>query len=251
MSSLYRSIEKGFFYTLSRKLFGNVVGISAVVLIGFLVIYSWAMDNLAPEQISDFRLILSGALGFTLLACAGAFVYLRHLIVRPVHLLSERMDQLANGEGDLSVTLPTVTEDELRGLAENYNAFMVRLRDLIHEVRRMTAHVSMGSVRVSGSLKDASRTADKQGNITSEIFQAADMASSAMENVANSASYLSRATEEHLETVNSSYRELLTVADEMNSASGSLNSFGHTVEKLAETGKGIRTEGRRGGGGEK
>ena len=251
MSSLYRSIEKGFFYTLSRKLFGNVAGISAVVLIGYLVIYSWAMDKLAPEQISDFRLILSGALGFTLLACAGAFVYLRHLIVRPVHLLSERMDQLANGEGDLSVNLPTVTEDELRGLAENYNAFMVRLRDLIHEIRRMTAQVSMESVRVSGSLKDASRTADKQGNITSEIFQAADMASSAMENVANSASYLSRATEEHLETVNSSYRELLTVADEMNSASGSLNSFGHTVEKLAETGKGIRTEGRRGGGGEK
>ena len=239
MNSLYRSIEKSFFYTLSRKLFGNVAGIAAVVLIGYLVIYSWAIGKLAPEQMGDFRLILSISLGFTLLACAGAFVYLRHLIVRPVRLLSERMDQLANGEGDLSVNLPTVTEDELRGLAENYNAFMVRLRDLIHEIRRMTAQVSMESLRVSGSLKDASRTADKQGNITSEIFQAADQASNAMENVANSANYLSRATEEHLETVNSSYRELLTVADEMNAASGSLNSFGHTVEKLAETGKGI------------
>ena len=128
MNSLYRSIEKGFFYTLSRKLFGNVAGIASVVLIGYLVIYSWAMGKLAPEQMSDFRLILSISLGFTLLACAGAFVYLRHLIVRPVHLLSERMDQLANGEGDLSVNLPIVTEDELRGLAENYNAFMVRLR---------------------------------------------------------------------------------------------------------------------------
>lgn len=241
MNSLYRSIEKTFFYTLSRKLFGNVAGIASIVLIAYLVLYSWAMNKLAPEQISDFRLIITISLGFTLLACAGAFVYLRHLIVRPVHLLSERMDQLANGEGDLSVDLPTVTEDELRGLAENYNAFMVRLRDLIHEIRRMTAQVSMESVRVSGSLKDASRTADKQGNITSEIFQAADMASSAMENVANSANYLSRATGEHLETVNSSYRELLAVADEMNSASGSLNSFGHTVEKLAETGKGIES----------
>lgn len=239
MNSLYRSIEKSFFYTLSRKLFGNVAGIASVVLIGYLVIYNWAMGQLAPEQMGDFRLILSISLGFTLIACAGAFAYLRHLIVRPVHLLSERMDQLANGEGDLSVNLPTVTEDELRGLAENYNAFMVRLRDLIHEIRRMTAQVSMESVRVSGSLKDASRTADKQGNITSEIFQAADQASHAMENVANSANYLSRATEEHLDTVNSSYRELLTVADEMNAASGSLNSFGHTVEKLAETGKGI------------
>ena len=239
MNSLYRSIEKSFFNSLSRKLFGNVAAIAGVVFVGYAVVYNWAMSNLNAGQMGDFRLILTVSLGFTLLACAGAFVYLRHLIVRPVHLLSDRMDQLANGEGDLSVNLPTVTQDELRDLAENYNAFMVRLRDLIHEIRRMTAQVSMESVRVSGSLKDASRTADKQGNITTEIFQAADMASSAMENVSNSANYLSKATGEHLDTVNSSYRELLTVADEMNQASGSLSSFGHTVEKLAQTGKGI------------
>lgn len=239
MNSLYRSIEKSFFNSLSRKIFGNVAAIAGVVFVGYAVVYNWAMSNLNAGQMGDFRLILTVSLGFTLLACAGAFVYLRHLIVRPVHLLSNRMDQLANGEGDLSVNLPTVTQDELRDLAENYNAFMVRLRDLIHEIRRMTAQVSMESVRVSGSLKDASRTADKQGNITTEIFQAADMASSAMENVSNSANYLSKATGEHLDTVNSSYRELLTVADEMNQASGSLSSFGHTVEKLAQTGKGI------------
>jgi methyl-accepting chemotaxis protein len=241
MNSLYRSIEKSFFYTLSRKLLGNVAAIAAVVLIGYLSMYSWAMGKLAAEQIGEFRLILAISLGFTLLTCAGTFAYLHHLIVRPVNLLNERMDQLANGEGDLSVNLPTVTQDELRSLAENYNAFMVRLRDLIHEIRRMTAQVSMESVRVSGSLKDASRTADKQGHITADIFQAADQAFNAIENVANSANYLSRATDEHLQTVNSSYRELLTVADDMNSASGSLNSFGHTVEKLAETGKGIES----------
>lgn len=239
MNSLYRSIEKSFFYTLSRKLFGNVMGIASVVLIAYLVLYSWAIGKLDASQMGEFRLILALSLGITLLACAGAFMYLRHLIVRPVHLLSDRMDQLANGEGDLSVNLPTVTQDELRDLAENYNAFMVRLRDLIHEIRRMTSQVSMESVRVSGSLKDASRTAEKQGNITTEIFQAADMASHAMENVSNSANYLSTATGEHLETVNSSYRELLSVADEMNQASGSLSSFGNTVEKLAQTGKGI------------
>ncbi|MCZ8015934.1 MAG: methyl-accepting chemotaxis protein [Limnobacter sp.] len=241
MGSLYRSIEKSFFYTLTRKLLGNMAAIAVVVLLGYIAVYSWVTGKLTPEQASDFRWMLSLALGATLLACAGAFLYLRHLIVRPVHLLSDRMDQLANGEGDLSVNLPTVTQDELSELAENYNAFMVRLRDLIHEIRRMTAQVSMESVRVSGSLKDASRTADKQGSITTEIFQAADLASNAMENVANSANYLSRATAEHLNTVNSSYRELLTVAEEMNMASGSLSSFGQTVEKLADTGKGIES----------
>ncbi|HEX4843947.1 MAG TPA: methyl-accepting chemotaxis protein [Limnobacter sp.] len=241
MSSLYRSIEKSFFFTLSRKLLGNVAAIGFVAMLGHLALYTWVVGKMPTEHLSEFRWFMLGTLTLIALACVGAFLYLRHLVVRPVKLLSGRMDQLANGEGDLSVNLPTVTQDELCDLAQNYNAFMERLRDLIHEIRRMTAQVSMESVRVSGSLKDASRTADKQGAITSEIFQAADLASSAMENVASSANYLSTATGEHLDTVNSSYRELLTVAEEMNQASGSLNSFGNTVEKLAQTGKGIES----------
>ncbi|HEX4917759.1 MAG TPA: methyl-accepting chemotaxis protein [Limnobacter sp.] len=239
MSSFYRTIEKSFFFTLSRKLFGNVAAIGLTVLLSNLVLYMWAIDKIQSAHLSDFRWLMFGLFALSAVVCVGVFLYMRHLIVRPVQILSVRMDQLANGEGDLSVDLPAVTQDELCDLAQNYNAFMERLRELIHEIRRMTAQVSMESVRVSGSLKDASRTADKQGSITTEIFQAADMASTAMQNVANSASYLSTATGEHLETVNSSYRELLTVAQEMNQASGSLNSFGQTVEKLAETGKGI------------
>lgn len=241
MNSLYQSIEKQFFFSLNRKLFGNVLTIVAVAVLGQLTIYLGVRGMVDPVAFDAIQWLIAASFVCTLISGVGAFLYLRHLIVRPVHLLSDRMAQLASGEGDLSVDMPAVTHDELRTLAENYNAFMARLRDLIHEIRRMTAQVSMESVRVSGSLKDASRTADKQGQITTEIFSAADSASHAMENVARSASYLSTATGEHLETVNSSYRELLSVAEEMNQASSSLNSFGHTVEQLASTGKGIES----------
>jgi methyl-accepting chemotaxis protein len=239
MSSFYRSIEKSLFPSLSRKLLGNTFGIALATVFAYGLIHSWGSENLEPTQLSEFRSVLAWGLGLSVMACVAAFFYLRHLIVQPVALLSARMKQLADGEGDLSVDLPIVTEDELKDLAENYNAFMSRLRDLIHEIRRMTAQVSMESVRVSGNLKDASRTADKQGAITGEISRAADRASSAMENMSSSAHYLSSATAGHLATVNSSHRELLCVAQDMNKASGSLNSFGQTVEKLAKTGRGI------------
>ena len=241
MNSLYQSIEKQFFFSLNRKLFGNVFTIVTVAVLGQLVIYFTVRGAVDAAAFDAIQWLIAATTAITLFSGLGAFLYLRHLIVRPVHLLSNRMAELSSGEGDLSVDMPAVTHDELRTLAENYNAFMARLRDLIHEIRRMTAQVSMESVRVSGSLKDASRTADKQGQITTEIFGAADKASHAMENVASSANYLSTATGEHLETVNSSYRELLTVAEEMNQASSSLNSFGQTVEQLASTGKGIES----------
>ena len=239
MGALYRAIEQQFFYTLSRKLLGNVGMVVCAALLGYLTVFYSVKDTLPPEALSHCKTVLQLASLATVLAGAGAFFYLRSLIVLPVHLLRDRMGQLANGEGDLSVDLPYVTQDELRDLAQNYNAFMARLRDVIHEIRRMTAQVSMESVRVSGSLKDTSRSVDKQGKITVDIFSAADRAVGAMEHVSSSARYLSKATGDHLSSVNVSYNELLAVAGEMNEASGSLNAFAHTVSELAKTGKGI------------
>jgi methyl-accepting chemotaxis protein len=241
MNGMYKTIEKLFFYTLSRKLLGNLSMVVFAGLLGFAVLFMELQKTVDASVLQHIKPLFIMAAGLIVCSAAGAFFYLRHLIVRPVDLLIERMGQLASGEGDLSIDLPAVTQDELSQLAENYNAFMLRLRDLIHEIRKMTAVVSMESVCVSGSLKDVSRSVDRQGQLTTDIFKAADDAASAIQNVVQSADYLANATSSHLKSVNVSYRELLVVADEMNEASGSLNAFGHTVEQLAETGKGIES----------
>jgi len=232
MSSLYRAIEANFFFTLSRKLLGNLL---TVVALGWAALASLSLTHGVPWMTTGLWAAVLAVAGL------GAFFYLKHLIVKPVQQLSSRMAELASGGGDLSVDLPASTQDELRELAEGYNAFMAHLRELIHEVRRMTAQVSMESVRVAGSLRDATKTADKQGHITTEIFSAADHANVAMEQVAQRADLLLQATDSHLDTVNSTYGELLKVADEMNQASGSLETFQVTVKELAAKGQGIES----------
>lgn len=241
MSDLYHAVEKQLFYSLSRKLFGNLATVVAAGLLGCALLFFQFKGVLDATALKRVELLFWGVTGLILCCGLGTFLYLRHLIVRPVRLLTERMGQLAQGEGDLSIDLPTLTQDELSDLAVNYNAFMGRLRDLIHEIRKMTSVVSMESVCVSGGLKDVSRSVDRQGQLTVDIFTAADEAASAIQNVAQRADYLANATTQHLQSVNVSYKELLVVADEMNAASGSLSAFGHTVEQLAETGKGIES----------
>ena len=61
MDSLYRSIEKSFFYTLTRKLLGNVAAIGLVVLLGYVAIYSWVTGKLTPEQLGDLAVFLCSA----------------------------------------------------------------------------------------------------------------------------------------------------------------------------------------------
>lgn len=246
MSSLYRQIEATFFNTLSKKLLGNVAVVFLAAAVGMSVVLfqvgSVASQSAAlSKALEPVAITIWVSLLLTLTASVGAFLYLRHLIVRPVKLLRNRMAELADGEGDLSEDLPTPTQDELRELANNYNHFMARLRDLVHEIRRMTAQVSLQSVRVAGSLSDTSKSADAQGSASREIFDSAQHASSAMHEVASSAQFLLSETESQVTTVNTSYSEMLTVVDEMNHAAESLSRFGGTVSQLAATGKGIES----------
>lgn len=239
MKSMYETVEATFFNSLGKKLFGNIAIIFVAASLGSGLILFFAGEATRGGNIDHVVMAVLASLGLVAITAMGVFLYLRHLIVRPVHVLRDRMEQLAHGEGDLSEDLPAMTQDELRDLAYNYNAFMARLRDLVHEIRRMTAQVSYESVRVSGSLKDASQIANSQGDVSRAIFEAAEQASSSMEKVSGSAHFLAGQTADQLSTVNSSYGDLLTVADEMNQVTSSLSSFGDTVEKLAHNGKGI------------
>ncbi|MDH4394241.1 MAG: methyl-accepting chemotaxis protein [Limnobacter sp.] len=251
MSSLYRRVEATFFQTLSRKLFANVATVGVVSSLALAALSYWAFSSIGissntephssilTKNLTPFFTILGVGLLATWATVMGTFLYLRHLIVRPVHALRERMALLADGEGDLSADMPSMTQDELRDLATNYNNFMARLRDLVHEIRRMTAQVSYESVKVSGSLKDASKLATEQGCMSDDICSASESATSAMRNVSDSAHFLASETQEHVLTVDSSHKEMLHVVDEMNQASNSLVNFGRTVEQLATNGKGI------------
>jgi methyl-accepting chemotaxis protein len=87
----------------------------------------------SPESLQRIAASLDSGLtlmiGLTVLALAwniAQIAYIRHLILRPVRLISTIFDEIGRGEGDFSRNLPTITHDELRTLAESYNRLPTR-----------------------------------------------------------------------------------------------------------------------------
>ena len=92
-------------------------------------------------------------------------IYIRHLILRPVKLISGIFDEIARGEGDFSRNLPTMTHDELRTLAESYNRFADKMREIISEVRKMSVNIAREAVQVKRVVASTALTAGQQGEI--------------------------------------------------------------------------------------
>jgi uncharacterized membrane protein len=69
------------------------------------------------------------------------------------------------GEGDFSRNLPTITHDELRTLAESYNRFADKMREIISEVRKMSVNIAREAVQVKRVVSETAVTAGQQGEM--------------------------------------------------------------------------------------
>ncbi len=74
--------------------------------------------------------------------------YLRHLVVRPLKTMIAALDEANSGTGDLSRDMATMTHDEIHQLANSYNRFLQRQREMIAAVQSLTVKIAVESTRL-------------------------------------------------------------------------------------------------------
>ncbi|HUW38206.1 MAG TPA: methyl-accepting chemotaxis protein [Rhodocyclaceae bacterium] len=167
-------------------------------------------------------------------------LYVRRLILRPILLITKIFNEIARGEGDFSRDLPTISHDELRALAESYNHFADKMRDLIGEVRKMSVNISREAVVVKTTVASTAKRANQQGEIAGSVFGASSETTAAIREVSASAEVIAHATDTNLQTARNSLTEMNQVVQEITSVSNRLESFKDTVTDLGKRSDSIR-----------
>jgi methyl-accepting chemotaxis protein len=167
-------------------------------------------------------------------------LYIRYLILRPVRVITTIFDEIARGEGDFSRNLPTITHDELRTLAESYNRFADKMRQIISEVRKMSVNISRDAVVVKGSVSSTAKRASQQGEIAESVFGASTESVRAIREISSSAEVIAHATDDNLQTARDSLEEMREIVRKVDSVSTRLNRFNDTVTNLGERSASIR-----------
>jgi methyl-accepting chemotaxis protein len=168
-------------------------------------------------------------------------LYVRHLILKPVRLITQIFDEIARGEGDFSRDLPTITHDELRTLAEAYNRFADKMRHLIGEVRKMSVGISREAVVVKTTVAATTRRATQQGEIAESVFGASSNATAAIREVSSSTDAIAHATDTNLQTARNALVEMGEIVKEVERVSNRLAGFNDTVTDLGKRSDSIRT----------
>ncbi|HAL85988.1 MAG TPA: hypothetical protein DCM31_03370, partial [Deferribacteraceae bacterium] len=129
---IYKGLEKNIFNTLTRKIFGNILGIvcfQILLMTGFTFYQRSSIHSLLSAEDPALADSISGAIVsqsfyhilffavFSIIAAVLTAVFMRMLIVKPVKRLSTLLEEVSEGEGDLSRDMPRLTYDEMSDLA--------------------------------------------------------------------------------------------------------------------------------------
>ncbi len=156
--------------------------------------------------------------GFTLLSLLLIVLAARR-ITRSIHLVANRLQEIANGKGDLTQRIHLLQRDELGVLAHRFNSFLERLRTTISEVVETAAGTRHGVTEAANLaqqtravLQDQSREIDLVATACSEMHAtAAEIAQSAKQVVlaTNSAEQAARQGEHVVARTDAAMQQLM------------------------------------------
>ncbi|KAF0865126.1 HAMP domain-containing protein [Pseudomonas sp. LD120] len=146
----------------------------------------------AFAMLSQFR---TSAIIATLTAVALTIALLGlliRLLMQPLHVMTRAMQDIADGEGDLTRRLDIHTQDEFGILGSAFNRFVERIHGSIREVSSATEHVNEVALRVVSASNSSMLNSDEQASRTNSVAAAINQLGAAAQEIARNAAQASQ-----------------------------------------------------------
>ncbi len=180
-----------------------------------------------------------------LLACVIAVVFIllamltARAISQPIRATSRLLNEISQGDGDLTTKLAVTSRDELGVLCESFNAFEDKLCGIISEVSRQAEQLMMVTNQVQGISGESAASIENQKASIESVASAITEMGSTVQEIASNANSASGAAVEAREkssqgqsAVHETIGMIQSLANDMESTSQVVNDLGEQAEKI-------------------
>ncbi|MGR3994441.1 methyl-accepting chemotaxis protein [Pseudomonas sp. 1121_17] len=114
------------------------------------------------------------------------------VLLQPLHTMTRAMEDIAQGEGDLTKRLTIHSQDEFGVLGSAFNRFVERIHSSIREVSSATEQVNEVALRVISASNSSMTNSDEQSNRTNSVAAAINELGAAAQEIAGNAAQASQ-----------------------------------------------------------
>jgi len=161
------------------------------------------------------------------------FVY-RQTIGSRLKSLLDALQNISEGEGDLTQRLPEDGEDEISRIAASFNKFADSMRTTVSRISEVTQQLSGSSNRLAEINHKSSSAVHDQGNETNQIATAINEMAAAAEEVSRHAAEAAQASSETDSSTQATQRAVNAAIGDIRELSGKLEAAASTMNQLQE-----------------
>ncbi|SFR47315.1 methyl-accepting chemotaxis sensory transducer with Cache sensor [Marinobacter daqiaonensis] len=203
-------------------------------------------ELLAARQ--EVKESVNAALGFIFLATVIVVVgslliglFVGRTVTLPLKGISNMMQEIAAGEGDLRHRLPDEGNDELAELGRRFNAFVTKIQNTMREVGTTTDQVASAAEELSRVATETRVSVQEQGSETDQIASAIhEMATTIQQisgnarEVQNAASDADRMAREGGETISSAQGAVNRLSGEIEGSAGAITALAEKSDDIQQ-----------------
>ncbi|HHM0543792.1 methyl-accepting chemotaxis protein PctA [Pseudomonas aeruginosa] len=141
----------------------------------------------AYAMLSKFRVSAIAAALISIVAILVLLGLLIRLLMQPLHLMGRAMQDIAQGEGDLTKRLKVTSNDEFGTLAISFNRFVERIHESIREVAGTARQLHDVAQLVVNASNSSMANSDEQSNRTNSVAAAINELGAAAQEIARNA----------------------------------------------------------------
>ncbi len=149
------------------------------------------------------------------------------LIVRPINSVSTGLEGIAQGEGDLTVTLAVRGNDETAQLAGWFNQFLSAIRSLIQ-------HIGQAATRILDSSQSATRVSGDMAEAANRQREAVDMVSTAFHEMVATANEVARSCSQAADSADTSQQQARAGQRQIDDAVESVDRLSEEISRSAQ-----------------
>ncbi len=203
----------------------------------------------AYAMLSKFRVSAIAAALISIVAILVLLGLLIRLLMQPLHLMGRAMQDIAQGEGDLTKRLAVTSRDEFGVLGDAFNQFVERIHRSIREVAGTAHKLHDVSQLVVNASNSSMANSDEQSNRTNSVAAAINELGAAAQEIARNAADASHhasdanhQTEDGKQVVEQTIRAMNELSEKISASCANieaLNSRTVNIGQILEVIKGI------------
>lgn len=186
------------------------------------------------------KLMIGSLVGGAAFALVAGVLTVRG-VIHPIRQMTDRMKDIAEGEGDLTARVNDASRDEFGLLGSYFNRFLESIRGVIKDVATASVEVASASAQTSGSTQEIVSSIDAQrrrlSEVTAMMREMTDTVASVAEQAsmaAGSANGSGQAAAEGGQTVERTVESIRSVSESVQRGATTIRELSECAEQIGQ-----------------